>query len=75
MKKRYKVAEVAVDEDGTYWLMYLGTQPEQGGLGFGWGTMGFDGPGALSVTLKQILKLDREEHTRLIKDRSDSTET
>lgn len=41
VKKQYKIIEVALDEEGMFWLYYIGDVVEQGGCRFGKGSMGF----------------------------------
>ena len=41
MSKQYKIIEIALDEDGMFWLYYYGDVAEQGGCRFGKGSMGF----------------------------------
>jgi len=50
MSKQYKIIEIALDEDGMFWLYYYGDVAEQGGCRFGKGSMGF-------VTLKDCLSV------------------
>jgi len=41
MKSQYHIAELSLDVDGTYWVHYIGNVPEQGGMVFGKGSVGF----------------------------------
>lgn len=41
---RYQLFEIAMDSNGTWWVYYVGDVPEQGGIRFGHGSVGFSSP-------------------------------
>lgn len=40
-KKAFKVVEIALDSSGTFYVNWAGAHPEQGGLVYKWGGIGF----------------------------------
>lgn len=65
---RYKIGEIALDENGVYWFNYVGTHPDQGGLSFRWGSIGLQSPKDLGQAVTAALTLDEDTHKAKIKE-------
>lgn len=71
--KRFKIAEIALGEDGTYWFNFVGTHPDQGGLSFRWGSIGLANPKDLGQAIAAALTLDEPTHKAKIKEHTSKT--
>ena len=69
--KQYKIAEIAVDEDGMCWIHYLGDHAEQGGIAFKWGNFGCESLEDLLKAATKLLPKHEDEYQKLIKDKKD----
>lgn len=38
----YRIVEISLDKDGVFWVTYYGAIPEQGGMRWGKGQVGFE---------------------------------
>ena len=67
-KERYIVAQIAVDEDGIFWLKYYGDHAEQGGMvrTYAWGP-GSENPEPILNWLVDQMEKHREFFVQKIK--------
>lgn len=56
MKTRFRIAEIAVDDDGTYHVAWLGMHADQGGMNYRWGHLGIHGLDGIGNLLEGFLK-------------------
>lgn len=64
--KRYKVAEIALGEDGTWWLNWIGVHPDQGGLSYRWGAVGLKSPEDLAGYVDTVMTAEQAEYLKQI---------
>lgn len=66
-KSRFKVAEIAIDEDGVLWLYYGGQHPDQGGLSYRWGSVGLHSAKDLGSYVQRTIERELPEYLEQIK--------
>lgn len=66
MATRYKIAEIALDTEDIYWVIYYGDVPEQGGMGFGKSAVGFKNIDDAFVFLKEQIDSHLQEYKDII---------
>lgn len=67
--RKFTVSAVYLDENGYYWVGYLGDHVDQGGVSFGWDTLGSEDLDTVLTLLKTQLNKHREKHLQLIAER------
>ena len=65
-ENQYKVAEITLTSSGQYRLIWTGTHPDQGGLTYRMGSIGFTTLGGLAGNLVHFLGRDEEKFKELI---------
>jgi hypothetical protein len=68
---KYKIGELALDTDGTYWIQCYQDIAEQGGCRFGWGSMGLS---SLADALEMLSCLAKR-HEDKIKEKVDEKQS
>ena len=57
---RYKIGEIALDTEGNFWIACMHDIAEQGGVRFGWSSLGANNLGDALAMLEQFITLHRD---------------
>jgi hypothetical protein len=69
-KPRFKVAEIALDEDGVYHIKWLGNHGDQGGITYRWGSVGITGLDGVGMILEDCLSDVQDIQLEQVRNRS-----
>jgi hypothetical protein len=58
---KYKIGEIAIDTDGTFWIACMKDIAEQGGIRFGWGSVGTTNLGDALALLEQFITKHKDQ--------------
>ena len=70
MKKLFGIGKICIDEDGTWWAVYLGNHADQGGKRFTLGQEGSPDLTALFKVVKSNMTSCKDEYLEMIKEKS-----
>jgi hypothetical protein len=71
MPTKYKIGEVSISKDGTFWIGYYGKHAEQGGVSFQWGEIGTNSLEAAMALLQQGLQEGMEPIQEILEAKHD----
>ena len=69
MKPRYFITELSLDADDIFWVTYIGDVPEQGGIVYGKGQVGFHNIKDALIFIEQNITKNLPQYKKLIKDK------
>lgn len=68
--KKFEVGKIAIDEDGVWWFIYVGSHPDQGGMTYRWGSIGLMDPISLGNAVGGAMTMEQEEYLKKIKEKT-----